>query len=149
MPASVLGQLKVQVQKLVKERQEHLDAVAQINEVFGQLGIMSGSAKKKKANPGRRGRPEGDATAPKRRPGRPKGSKNKVKLKRVVAVDAIKSGPEVVQAQQAPQDPDPQANGQAQEVQDIPHKRGRPKGRKPRIGRPKGSKNKTIMAEAS
>ena len=68
MAESMTKQLAVLIEQLQAQRQEHLEAIATIDESFAQFGLDTGPA------------PGG-----KRRPGRPKGSKSKKKKKVVVA----------------------------------------------------------------
>jgi hypothetical protein len=134
---SSVDKLAEQVKGIVAERQQHLDAVAHIDDVLGQLGIEI-------RGKGRRGRPtRADGMLPKKI-GRPKGSKNKPK-----------------EAQQVPgaqgtQDELPSKRGRAKlgrrakvrgkaKAKGRLTKRGRPEPSEPlrkKIGRPKGSKNK-------
>lgn len=72
------------VAKLKAERKAHVDAVTEIDGVFEQLGIKASVPAKRGPKPGKRkpGRPKGSKNVAKRKPGRPKGSKNVAKRKR-------------------------------------------------------------------
>lgn len=63
MRNSTIGQLQTLVRKLSSERQQHLDALAKIDDAFNDLGISPPTGK-------RRGRPPKSAGAVRRRPGR-------------------------------------------------------------------------------
>ena len=63
MRNGTIGQLQTLIRKLSNERQQHLDALAKIEEVFSDLGISPPTGK-------RRGRPPKSSGAVRRKPGR-------------------------------------------------------------------------------